>query len=95
LADTSCPGAITGSQIHSDQLGQYQIVLGWVNHPVQSDKEPQIVLVDGSGKIIGFGAISATRNGQTEWRGYARSEIIPAGAYLFSDGTLCHLANKS
>jgi hypothetical protein len=95
LADTSCAGAITESQIRSDQKGQYQIVLGWIDHPVASDKEPQIVLVDGSGNIIGFGAIGAARNGQAQWKGYARSEIAPAGAYLFSAGALCRLTNKS
>jgi len=95
LADASCAGAITQSQPHSDQKGRYQIVLGWINHPVASDKEPQIVLVDGSGKIIGFGAVGAVRDGQAEWKGYARSEIAPAGAYLFFGGALCPLTNKS
>jgi hypothetical protein len=95
LANASCAGAITESQIHSDQKGRYQIVRGWINQPVAGDKEPQIVLVDGSGNIIGFGAISATRDGQAEWKGYARSENVPAGAYLFSDGALNRLTNKS
>jgi hypothetical protein len=94
VANTTCPGEITQSQTHSDEQGQFQSVLGWIDHPIATNTEPEIVFVDRSGKIIGFGSVTASRNGPFDWAGYARSENAPAAAYFFASGALYPLTNN-
>jgi hypothetical protein len=94
LANSSCPGAITQSQLHSDPEGKFQSVLGWIDHPITTNTAPEIVLTDAPGNIIGFASFVVSPNPPQQWAGYARSQYPPAKAYFFNDGTLCPLTDN-
>jgi hypothetical protein len=86
-------GSITKSEAHADPSGAYQSVSGWIDVPYQIDRDPEIVLVDASGKIIGFGAMTPQPGPHTDWHGYTRSATAPADAYFYAEGKLTRLAN--
>ena len=88
--DHSCAGSILTSRPGMDRHGPYSVVTGWVRTTRQSDKMPQLVLVDRYGRVTGYGAIGA-RNTVAQWTGYSRSVEPPSDAYLLEGGRLCRL----
>jgi hypothetical protein len=94
LSNSGCAGRISTSSSQTDRKGTYQVVTGQVRNEISDDKDPQIILTDHSGTIIGFGAVEADRSSVTKWKGYARSDMEPAAAYLYDGGTLCKLVGS-
>ena len=88
-------GAITQTQSHTDVLGPFETVSGWTTQPLATSKQPEIVLTDPTGKIIGFASCYVMPTAPTLWSGYARSNIAPTTAYLFTNGTLSPLTTPS
>jgi hypothetical protein len=92
VSAATVPGGIVESAGHHDPFGPYQSVNGVIDVPYRIQLDPEIVLVDPSGKIIGFGAMTPPADPFTKWYGYARSPTAPADAYFVSGGKLTRVA---